>query len=83
MTVDMDGRYRVAGMPGVAFRLTGFHSEPDEDTHWSGVENVDESRVDAVMVGDDHVHVVDVDDLEPLDESEYCPGCGQIGCGWH
>lgn len=33
------------------------------------------------MVGDDREHIIDVDDLEPLDEDDFCPGCGQTGCG--
>ncbi len=36
--------------------------------------------VRAVMVGDDREHLVDVDDLTPIGEDDYCPGCGQIGC---
>lgn len=82
-TIDFDARYRVRDMPGVAFYLRGHYSEPDEDTIWSGVENVDSSFVRAVMVGDDREHIVDVDDLELLGEDTYCPGCGQIGCGHH
>jgi hypothetical protein len=37
-------------------------------------------RVRAVMVGDDHVHSVDVDDLTVIGELDYCAECGQIGC---
>lgn len=40
----------------------------------------DESRVVAVMVGDDREHVIDVDDLTELDDDAYCSECGQIGC---
>lgn len=40
----------------------------------------DETRVHAHMVGDDRDHIIDVDDLTPLDDDDYCPGCGQIGC---
>lgn len=34
----------------------------------------------AVMVGDDRKHTVDVDDLVPLADEDYCHVCGQIGC---
>lgn len=34
------------------------------------------------MVGDDAVHLVDLDDLEKIAEDEYCHECGQTGCGW-
>lgn len=39
---------------------------------------------DCVMVGDDQIHRIHQDDLEPFfDENEFCRNCGQIGCGWH
>ena len=33
------------------------------------------------MVGDDHLHVVDPDDVQELAREDYCSECGQIGCG--
>ena len=48
------------------------YSEPEE------IERSD--RVRAVMVGDDRVHVVDVEDLTEISEEDYCAGCGQVGC---
>lgn len=71
--------YRVRGYRGVAFWILGWETEPDEDTEWSGTE-ARTGRVVGVMVGDDRKFVIDPDDATPLDESEYCPGCGQIGC---
>ncbi|HEY5606256.1 MAG TPA: hypothetical protein VIL45_07035 [Thermoplasmata archaeon] len=41
----------------------------------------DPSRVVARMVGDDRDYTFGVDDIRPLHEEEFCPGCGQIGCG--
>lgn len=37
-------------------------------------------QVVAVMVGDDRPHIIDTNDLEPLEEGDYCSGCGQVGC---
>lgn len=41
-------------------------------------------RMRVVMVGDDHVHNVDSDDITPLEETEdgypFCLECGQLGC---
>jgi hypothetical protein len=71
--------YRHARMTGVAFRILGWETEPDEDTDWSGCENRT-GRVLAVMVGDDYRHRCDPEDLTPLPREEYCGGCGQIGC---
>lgn len=34
-----------------------------------------------VAVGDDVGRHVDEDELTPLDEGDFCGGCGQIGCG--
>lgn len=33
------------------------------------------------MVGDDRRHRVDLDSLTRLEDSQFCGGCGQIGCG--
>lgn len=38
-------------------------------------------RVLVVMVGDDKKHEVDVEDLTQIEEEDFCPSCGQIGCG--
>jgi hypothetical protein len=45
---------------------------------WDEVE--DTSRAIVVMVGDDRKFTVDMDDLSPIEDEEYCHGCGQIGC---
>lgn len=71
--------YRVAGYSGVAFRVLGWETEPDEDTHWSGYE-VRTGRVACVMIGDDYVYSVEESDLTPLERHKYCGQCGQIGC---
>lgn len=72
--------YRVTGWDGVAFSVLGWETEPDDDTEWSGMEPRTGSVV-VVMVGDDRKHVVDPDDVTPLDRAAYCGECGQIGCG--
>jgi hypothetical protein len=72
--------YKVSGWEGIAFWLMGWETEPDDDTEWTG----DETRtgnVIVVMVGDDAHHVVDPTDVTPIEETEYCHTCGQIGCG--
>jgi hypothetical protein len=96
--VNMDGRFTVSTMPGVAFFLKGYveafpeeswtldcsedHEHDDTCVVWNEPEQEeDTSKVRAVMVGDDHVHIVDVDDLTEITEEDYCPGCGQTGCG--
>lgn len=80
MTLDMNARYKVEGYNGIAFYLIGYEMIRDEDYEWSGIEYANTSMVRAIMVGDDHVHLVDVDDLTPLKDDEYCPECGQVGC---
>lgn len=37
-------------------------------------------RVNVVMVGDDTIHNIGVDELQPLAEDAYCVECGQVGC---
>jgi hypothetical protein len=78
--IDFDAHYIVGGWRGIAFRLIGWQTEPDEDTEWSGIENRT-GNVVAVMVGDDRKHFVDPSDLAVLGEDKFCRDCGQIGCG--
>lgn len=57
--------------------------EYEEDTgegEW--VEDKTSGMVIAVMVGDDRKHTIDVSDLEPISDDDYCSSCGQIGCCW-
>ena len=39
-------------------------------------------RVGVHMVGDDRIEVYEEEELEELDEDEFCGSCGQIGCTW-
>jgi len=71
--------YQVNGYPGIAFYVRGWHTEPDEDTEWSGYESRT-GNVVVTMVGDDRRIIVDQDDIIPLDEDAFCHSCGQIGC---
>lgn len=79
-TLDLKAHYTVAGYEGIAFYLIGYRLVRDEDYEWTGIEEEDRDYVRAVMVGDDEVHEVDVDDLTPLPEDEFCSECGQVGC---
>ncbi|MFQ5668553.1 MAG: hypothetical protein ACE5I7_19280 [Candidatus Binatia bacterium] len=81
MPIDFDATYHVDGWEGIAFHAIRMETEPDEDTVWSGFEN-ETGRVVVRMVGDDRDFAVEVEDLTPLPEEDYCSGCGQIGCGW-
>ena len=71
--------YRVRGYEGIAWRILGWETEPDEDTEWSGYE-VRTGRVLAIMIGDDRRFAFDPDEVSPLKRSEFCSECGQIGC---
>jgi hypothetical protein len=71
----------ITGFEGIAFTITGYETIPDEDTIWSGYEQVT-GRLTAVMVGDDKEWYVDPEDVTELSEDGYCRGCGQVGCAW-
>ena len=60
---------KVSQYPGVAFHRA---KECDEHFH-CGIY---------VMVGDDREHHVDLHDVSPLKDDEFCGECGQVGCGW-
>jgi len=62
--LDRDGRYKVENWPQVAVYVTDQYSD----------------RAIVIMVGDDREHDVDVSDLVPISDSDYCRECGQIGC---
>ena len=74
-----DARWSHIDYPGIAFRVYGWETKPDEDTIWSGIEP-QTGRVIAVMVGDDYRHALYPDDFTLLDDLAYCAVCGQIGC---
>jgi hypothetical protein len=81
MELDFSARYQVASHEGIAFYLTGYKVERIYDSNWDDIEEVEDRQfVNAIMVGDDHIHVVDIDDLTVINDDEYCPECGQIGC---
>lgn len=65
MTLKKFDDVRSPRYPGIALWVTN----PDID-----------GRVGLRMVGDDWDFTLDPDDVEPLEETEYCHDCGQIGC---
>ena len=71
--------YKVKGWNGIAFHVLGWELQDNEETEWSGYQEKT-GKVIAVMVGDDRCHTVEESDLIPIEEKEYCGGCGQIGC---
>jgi hypothetical protein len=78
---EFPGAYAVKGWgKGIAWRVLGWETEPDDDTEWTGIENRT-GRIVAVMIGDDRHFSVDPDDVKAIEEGSYCPECGQIGCG--
>ena len=96
--IDFGKRYMVKGYRGIAFSLKGYPKTWEPDMWIIEDENGDEyevasdtgewvedrycGQVIAVMVGDNSEHLVDIDDLVPLDDDDYCSGCGQINCAW-
>jgi hypothetical protein len=80
--IKVGGRYRHYAFEGIAVSVIEY---PYIRTmyDWSEDMEVDEEHYESAvvrMVGDDAKHVVEVHDLKPLDEDDYCHECGQIGC---
>ena len=93
MTIDEirkaqeDGfRFTVGTYPGIAFYFKEAQTEnvtdmwEDIDGEWYPEDNTERETgmVYMIMVGDDHKHVIDPDDIEIA--PDYCRVCGQIGC---
>lgn len=79
--VRFDLPHRVEGYDGIAWHILDYNKYDDEDTVWTGEPVVDYDNVVAIMVGDNRRHIICIDDIEPIDEDDYCHVCGQIGCG--
>lgn len=74
------GAFTVSGWgKGIAFRVLGWETEPDEDTDWSGYEARTGNLI-VRMIGDDRNFSVDPSDVTPIPRSSYCGECGQVGC---
>ena len=71
--------YAVDGYAGIAWRVLGWETEPDEDTEWSGDE-VRTGNVVARMVGDDRCFSFEPEDIHAIAREDYCGECGQVGC---
>lgn len=86
---DFKAAYKVEGYEGVAWRAYGYATdheaimvELDEDEWYEEYEEYeDRSRVKCHMVGDDREFIFDTYYLTKLEEDQFCPECGQIGCG--
>lgn len=78
--LDLNAHYMVTGHGGIAWYISGYRTYRDEDYEWTGIEEIDYSMVNMIMVGDDRVFTFDVDDLTEIAEDAYCHECGQIGC---
>lgn len=82
--------FRFAGFPTRWEPTTTLVEDPETGETWEADtgegEHVEQDascgRVLVVMVGDDKRHEVDVGDLSPLADGEFCGCCGQIGCHW-
>lgn len=68
---------RLAGRPGMAYRVIGQATYVDDDGH-----DVEHDWLLVRAVGDDYAFEVDPDDVLPLSQP-FCGTCGQVGCGWH
>lgn len=51
----------------------------DEDTHWTGMK-VPTGRMAVTMVGDNHIHYVEPEELTTIDREAFCGECGQTTC---
>ena len=67
---------------GIAWRVDGWETEPNEDTEWTGLVSAT-GRVSPHMIGDDRSFAFDPEELYILKPGSYCVDCGQVGCMAH
>lgn len=77
MNFDFKQAYKAEGYSGIAWRATGYGEAYDEEG-----EPYLTDLIKAHMIGDDRDFYFEPSELTPIDEDDYCAGCGQIGCGW-
>lgn len=84
--LDRTVRYEHPDFGGIALHVRT-HPVIQYDLAWDDyieeyveAEYADYGFAEVIMVGDDRVHIVDAEDLIPLDDDAYCSECGQIGC---
>lgn len=81
ININLQGRFSVAGWAsGIAWYLLGYEMLQDKDYEWSGIETENREYVRAIMVGDDREFTIPTSDITEIEEEDYCPECGQIGC---
>lgn len=71
---------RVEGHAGIAFFVSRNQNSNQRDEDGEPIP-LEDGLLAVVMVGDDHRWIVDADTVSPLDDEDFCHGCGQIGCG--
>ncbi len=83
--IEIGSYVRVKGFRGVACTFVGMQTERfwdlDEGIFPDDPEERETGMALVVMVGDDHRHAVDPEDMTVIDEESFCGSCGQIGCG--
>ena len=77
--ITTDNRYKVEGYNGIAFYFAGHVMDRYMD-EYGDVDEEQSGMVYMIMVGDDHKHVIDPEDVAIIDPESYCHVCGQIGC---
>lgn len=86
---EFEGHYMLNDWKGCAYWILGWQLEyseesieEDEDgnTIYSEPELQRTGRLIVCMVGDDRFETCEPEELTPIEEDEFCPGCGAIGC---
>lgn len=76
----------------IAFVYQGPQTEPGVSEWWDedaeeyvyddDPEPVETGMAKVRMVGDDHTHIFDFEDLTVIEDEGNVCSCGQLGCGW-
>lgn len=66
------------GLPGIAWWAIG---NPPMFDEWGETDGWDPDFILAHMIGDDRIYRIELTEVIPITDDEYCSQCGQIGCG--
>lgn len=72
--------FRCDNLKGIALRFASWSNIDDYNGNdWEDGEPISGGYF--YMIGDDRLNYIEIEDIEIINDDEFCGSCGQIGCG--